>query len=132
MNKVVDEVDYALDYKKGHAQMAGRLMFLFGEPGDPDIGVVKRDNPVNDPDAAALAQQGYIIRGTTEGDGPIHGAEDVKRRDAVLASAQLVSTDWPTPAPDGWQVTLPGGTPGRCHPLTAPKDCTATAVEQLP
>lgn len=132
MDQEVDGVVYSQDYKAGHPKFAGRLMFLFGEPHDPDIAFVKDDNPTDSLDAAkALALKGYMLRGTTDYDPPKR-LESGPRRDAVLAAMHLVTTDWPTPAANGWVVTLPGGKPSRCHPLTGPVGCTAAAVEALP
>jgi hypothetical protein len=42
-----------------------------------------------------------------------------------------VSTDYEQPDPklgNGY-VTIPGGTPARCDPVTAPPDCTPSDVE---
>jgi hypothetical protein len=53
-------------------------------------------------------------------------------RDAALASgAHFVSTDYeePNPAFSSYVVTIPGGTPARCNPVTAPADCSPTDVE---
>jgi hypothetical protein len=133
MDKTVDDVAYGEDYRKGHAKYAGRLMFVFGEPSDPDIAFVKRDNPSDEAEVGGLVKAGYLVRGTAEGDvGPgLGGASDQARRAHTLATVHLVTTDWPqgAPGPNGWEVALPGGTSSRCHPLTAPVGCTATAIE---
>jgi hypothetical protein len=58
-------------------------------------------------------------------------AGDTSVRDAALAGgAHFISTDFPAPVDgiDYW-VDIPGGTPSRCNPITAPPECTAEAVE---
>ena len=35
----------------------------------------------------------------------------------------------PDPALSPFQVTIPGGTPGRCNPVNAPAGCTSSDVE---
>lgn len=139
MDKTIGEdVSVAEDYRKDHPKMAGRLMFLFGEPTDPDIAFVKRNDPSDVDEITSMVKQGYMMRGTVEGGDPQDHALDGPRRAAALAVLHLVTTDFPRAgtdmsgaAADGWTVTLPGGTPSRCHPLSAPKDCTAEAVEHL-
>lgn len=138
MDKAIDDAGpgqpatYAHDYLQGHAHAAGRLMFTFGEPDDEDVAFVKRDDP-DEKEAGDLAKAGYLLRGTAEGDvGPgLGGAKDQARRARVLATVHLVTTDWPhaAPGPNAWEVALPQGRTVGCHPLTAPKDCTGTAVE---
>ena len=64
-----------------------------------------------------------------------HGNEaragDLRRFEAALDSgAQLISTDFPSPPPGvDYAVDIPGGTPSRCNPLTAPPGCVAEDIE---
>ena len=53
-------------------------------------------------------------------------------RDAALAGgAQFVSTDYEVPDPrlGPYVVKIPGGTPARCNPVTAPPNCTSDDIE---
>jgi hypothetical protein len=53
-------------------------------------------------------------------------------RDTALAGgAQFVSTDYEVPDHrfGPYQVRIPGGTPARCNPVTAPPGCRPTEVE---
>ena len=44
----------------------------------------------------------------------------------------LISTDFPGPTMGlEYFVTIPGGQPSRCNPLTAPPDCTPADIEAL-
>ena len=63
-------------------------------------------------------------------------AGDTSVRDAAFASgAQFVSTDYPeavTGVPmtgPPYVVEIPGGTPSRCNPVTAPAECASTDIE---
>jgi hypothetical protein len=83
---------------------------------------------------ADLLAAGYIVRTRADDSGVEARANDPSRANAALASgAQLVSTDYPVPAPSGYVVSAPGR-PARCNPVNAPPDlpCTPQDVENLP
>lgn len=105
------------------------LMFVFGEPGDPDTAFVKADDPRSNPARITAAiTSGHIVR--TRADSEL--VPDTARRDAALASgAQLVTTDFPAAGPpaEGYAVWLEGGAPSRCNPVTAPLTCDAETLE---
>ena len=51
---------------------------------------------------------------------------------ALSGGAQIVSTDYEQPDPklgNGYTTRIPGGTPARCNPVTAPPGCKSTDVE---
>ena len=49
---------------------------------------------------------------------------------ALASGAQLVSTDYPAPVKGvNYVVEIPGGTPARCNPVTAPKECMSEWIE---
>ena len=109
-------------YRKLHPKLAGAVAFVFGEPGDPDVAAVLRDNPT-DASIAAIVQQGYLVR--TFPDPTL--AEGLA---ALASGAHVVSTDYPVErkwAP-GYVLTLPGGGPSRCNPVAALPGCTTAAV----
>ena len=76
-------------------------------------------------------RDGFLVRtmagtccGTTE-------QEDRAQLDDALASGAIfISTDYPDPV-DGsnFYVTIPGGAPFRCNPVTAPADCSSKDIE---
>jgi hypothetical protein len=86
------------------------------------------NDPLSDP-IRETVDAGLIVR--TRTDGFPKPADFAARREAALASAaQLLSTDFPVPTDDGdpgFQV--PGGTPSRCNPATAPDGCTSADIE---
>ena len=53
--------------------------------------------------------------------------------DASLASGtHFLSTNYPAVATDGsYFAQIPQGSPVRCNPVSAPAECTATALEHL-
>ena len=49
---------------------------------------------------------------------------------ALESGAHIISTDVPVPRDDvALHVEIPGGTPSRCNPVTAPAECTAASIE---
>ena len=124
------------DYVAGHPSLQGRVMFVDGNPGEPEAAFIKQNDPLADPNEIPdLIAKGYIVR--TRADSPTGEARtgDTTKRDAALASgATYVSTDYAVPDPDfgtGYVVTIPGGDPGRCNPTNAPSDCQSDALENL-
>lgn len=63
----------------------------------------------------ALTAAGALVR--TRGDDPDNRAR------ALDSSAQMISLD------DAEALALPGGTPSRCNPRTAPPECAAALIE---
>ena len=73
-----------------------------------------------------------VVRTRADADTVQARTNDTTMRDAALASgAQWVSTDYeePNPAFSPYTVQIPDGTPARCNPVTAPRDCRSTDVE---
>jgi hypothetical protein len=121
-------------YTDGDTDTTGRLLFPDGH-GDlalTDGAVDTINDPIVDIDAitAALAA-GHLVRTRTDEDSDQARALDYTMATAAFDSgAQFVSTDYPSPRQDtGYVVQIPGGTPSRCDPVTAPPDCTSEDVE---
>jgi hypothetical protein len=109
---------------------------LFFPDAMGDLGVEHAAfHSMNDPigradDIADVVGAGHLVRTRADADNVEPTAGDVTRRDAALASgAHFISTDWPEPADSGYVVTMPGGTPSRCNPLSAPPECTSSLIE---
>ncbi len=83
---------------------------------------------------AELVRAGHLVRTRADVDGDDARANDATRLTAALQSgAHYVSTDFPVPHPDtGYVVRMPGGTPSRCNPISAPSQCTSEALEHRP
>lgn len=119
-------------YTHGKKDLDGRLMFIDGEPSDPFAGILLFNDPVGQ--AALIGESvklGLIVRTRADSDNEEPFAGDTSKRDAAFASgAQLVSTDYPAPVEGvDYVVEVPGGTPSRCNPVTAPEGCTSEAIE---
>jgi hypothetical protein len=119
-------------YLQGHPSLEKRPMFVTAEERSPAAAVVKVDTP-DETRIQQLVKDGFIVRTRADADLVEPRANDVTRRDLALRSgAQIVSTDFevavPTIAGD-YVVQIPGGTPARCDPVNAPKNCRPSDVE---
>jgi hypothetical protein len=85
------------------------------------------DEPVeNEGTIRSEVAKGYIVR-TRADDLPTFGGDRWGKSKAALRSgAQIILTDYPAPwYIPGYDFEMPGGTPLRCNPVTAPKDAGA-------
>jgi len=141
LGKVRGKVYFTLDnegfrsaYLEGHPSLRGRIFFTPSSPGQDDAAFAKLNDPIADAAKikAALAAH-MIVRTRADSDTDEARRNDTKPREAALSGgAQLVSTDYEQPDPTlttGYVVKIPGGTPARCDPVTAPPGCTPTDVE---
>lgn len=116
-------------YTHGGKDLDGRLMFVESSPGDPFAAVLILNDPQGDQAAiqAGIAQ-GFLVRTFADGAGHVAEAEPAL---ALSSGANAVSTDYPEPSDSsmGYSLQIPGGTPSRCNPRSAPPECTAEAIE---
>jgi hypothetical protein len=124
-------------YLQGHPSLTGRILFTDSPTGQPEAAFVKENDPLADPlRIPDLVHAGYIVRTRADSDTDEARTNDTTARDAAIASgAQYVSTDYPVPNPDfgtGYFVEIPGGSPARCNPISAPAWCRSSALEALP
>lgn len=114
--------DVGAAYLKLHPRLEGAPAFVTGAPGDDDVAVVF-------PVGLSWAQvRGIVEKRYLVGVFPSPSSAD---GDAALASgAHVVLTDAPTPRDwlGGYSLSLPGGNPSRCNPVTAPTTCTTGQV----
>ncbi|MCC5954079.1 MAG: S-layer homology domain-containing protein [Acidimicrobiia bacterium] len=122
-------------YLDGHPSLEGRVMFSSGSaPGNPETAFIKYNNAVGSFDAIQSAiAAGYMVRTRADNDPQQTGDDLFDVRDTALASgAQFVSTDFPEEDPrqdTGYFVQMPGGTPARCNPISAPEWCEPQFIE---
>ena len=120
-------------YSSGGLHLKGRPMFLSGDEGKPYSATLSFNS--SDTDEAkilAAAKAGYLIRARADSPGDEDAKKNsTKKRDAALrAGAHLISTDYPAKvAGIEYVMKIPGGTPARCNPITAPAACTAADLE---
>ncbi len=113
-------------YTRGGAGLAGRLAFIDSAPADAFAGVAIVNDAKDSAAIDAALAAGMLVRvfGAAVGDDPADN-------EAALASgAHVLSTDYPGVEPDPVRaLTIPGGTPSRCNPRTAPPDCRPEDIE---
>lgn len=143
LGAVRGQVLFALDngggvrdtYVADHPSLAGRVMFTDSPPGTPEAAFAKRNDPF-DASIPGLVTAGYVVRTRADGDTVEARSGDTAPRDAALASgAQWVSSDYPVENPafgTGYAVQIPGGSPARCNPVSAPAACRAPGLEPQP
>ena len=131
---LLDNEGYRAVELQGHPSLQGRILFAPSKPGEEDAAFAKENDPVGDAAAikAALAAN-MLVRTRADSDTVQARANDTTARDAAFAGgAQIVSTDYefadPRFAAYG-AVSVPGGKPARCNPVTAPPACTPLDVE---
>lgn len=111
-------------YTRNHTSLSGRILFAQAAPSDPYAAIAILNDPLGD--AAAIAEAiaaNMLVRTFVDG--------TQEARDAAMTNGvHFLTTDFPAPV-DGmaYFFELPGGTPSRCNPVTAPANCTSEAIE---
>lgn len=127
----IDRTDALRDvYTHDLHDLDGRLAFIDSAVGDPFAGVMIL-NDASSPGVPAAVRAGYLVRvfSWTASDAVLDPAVTAM---GLASGAQVISTDFPDTARGGIEgVRIPGGTPSRCNPLTAPSGCTSQAIENL-
>lgn len=135
---VLDETGRKLDaYRQGHPSLRGRAMFADAPEESPEAAVHIVNQPLEQNEQIRrLVEAGYMVRTRADANTVEARTGATERRDAAFASgAHVVSTDYYRPDPDfgtGYEVSLPGGGPGRCNPVTAPETCEREDVVVTP
>ncbi len=122
--------DIARAYTHEHSSLEGRLIFPQAVPGDAWAAIAVLNDPDDKTIPSALAAN-MLVRTRADSGGNEAVANDKTRFEAALASgAHFITTDFPAPvdAHDYW-IEIPGGTPSRCNPASAPAECTSKAIE---
>lgn len=130
----LDNDDLRTAYAEGHPSLQGRVMFTDGDPGTPESAYIGQNNAASPPGKVdELVKKGYVVRTLPDPDDVMIGKTDTERRDVSIKSgANWLSTNYPVPDPSvgvTYTVTVPGGTPGRCNPVTAPPSCKPSDIE---
>jgi hypothetical protein len=120
-------------YRAGRPSLEGRVLFTPSSPGEDDAAFAKLNDPIGDGARIQKAlRANMMVRTRADADTVQSRTNDTTMRDAALASgAQWVSTDYEVPnlAFSPYTVSIPGGTPARCNPVTARPSCRSTDVE---
>jgi hypothetical protein len=119
-------------FLQGHPSLERRAMFVTADAQSPAAAVIKMDDP-DEAKIQALVKEGFIVRTRADADLIEARNHDTSRREVALRSgAQIVSTDFEVAVPaigGDYVVQIPGGTPARCNPVNAPKNCRPSDVE---
>ena len=119
-------------YTHNNADLNGRVAFVDSAPTDPFAGIAIINNPTRTAEINAALAARMIVRltGWTATDHELMTPQDP--RQLLPVGGHINSTDFPASAPGvtNW-MSIPGGTPSRCNPLTAPTGCTSAAIESL-
>lgn len=130
-----DDGKWRETYTEGGTSTAGRLLFpdAFGAIDLPFAAVHSINDPIGDvAQIHAAVDAGHLVRTRSDADNVEPAAGDTTRATAALASgAHFISTDYPPPKGEKYDfvVEIPGGTPSRCNPRSAPPGCTPAAIE---
>lgn len=123
--------DVLVTYAHDDAGLDGRRMFPFSGDTVWRHGVfLDYDVLTSAADIGYAVALGYMVR--TRGDDVPTAGDDYPARfqKALDSGAQLVFTDYPAPeASEGYDADMPGGTPARCDPVTAPPECAPELLE---
>ena len=133
MFSLLDSGEHRDAYVEPAANLAGRAIFVdSSETTNPFSAMFKMNNAQSDFDRVQeRVAAGFIITCNADSAGDDDAANASKRDDSLLSGAHFLSSDHP--ADDGgYFLDVPGGSPARCNPVTAPPDCTSDDIERLP
>jgi hypothetical protein len=128
---LADEGRHRTEYSRRGTSLAGRAMFVYGQDGPIDAIRNVPDPIRGEAEIRRLVRDGYLVRTEADEDGVEARVGDTTRVQAALRSgAQLISTDFPTPAgTTNYLVAIPTGEPSRCNPVVAGARCTPLDIE---
>jgi len=115
-------------YTRQLTSLDGRLMFIDSDPEHPFAAVrVLNDSIASREEIEDSVRAGFLVR--TRADGDVERQEGQVEA-ALESGAHIVSTDFPVPVEGGLAaVEIPGGTPSRCNPISAPSECASEDIE---
>lgn len=131
-----DGGDWRDAYTNSGTSTVGRACFAdaFGDAEAPFAAYHSMNDPVGSFDAIqATVAAGHLVRTRADSDSVEALLNDTTRFEAALASgAHFISTDYPATIGqpvNGYQLSIPQGTPSRCNPLIALPECTPSDIE---
>jgi hypothetical protein len=113
-------------YLADHPNLEGRVIFARGGVGEPWAAVVEGGS---DEDNRVAALAGYLVRRSADSAERSDEDNRAKAEGAMGSAAHFISSDFPYARDEGYWFDLPGGTPSRCNPITAPPECTSEDIE---
>ena len=128
---LLDRGAHRAAYLAEPAGPAGHLIFVTTDgPEDPNAAIFKLDNP-GSPEAVARVAEGFLVTSNVDSAEDTPEANAARRALALANGVHFLSSDFPAPSSpeDANWLAIPGGTPARCNPVTAPAVCDAAALE---
>ena len=121
-------------YTRNLSTTAGRVLFpdAYGDLELPIAAYHSINGPLGGFERIQrTVRAGHLVRTRADADVEQAQALDYRQFEAALESgAHFISTDFPFPGDETrYGVTIPGGLPSRCNPLTAPMDCLSEDIE---
>lgn len=111
-----------------------RVLFVLVNPGEfdePFAAVAKIDNPASRHIPRAL-EKGIIVGSNVGSASGSDEGNSRKLRSGLQGGVHLLTGDFPAPVKGrSYWFRMPGGTPSRCNPVTAPAGCTSAGIENL-
>lgn len=121
--------EISIAYAGEGGTLEGKVAFPSSRAGDPFAGFMVI-NEVRDERAIEAVRAGFLVRVRAEDLRELFN-EGVDRAEAALETgAQIISTDFPVRREElDYFFSIPGGTPSRCNPITAPEECESEWIE---
>ncbi len=118
------------DYTADGTSLAGRVMFVRAGIDGPLSSILKHGSAADQ--LAALAAN-LLVGDNAGGAGSEDAEAELQVNQGWSNGVHFLATDFPAPVSEReFVLELPGGTPSRCNPHTAPAGCTSQAIENLP
>lgn len=126
---MLNNVERAEEYAHDGESLAGRVMFV-NAGMDHDLTAIWKHG--NDAEQQAALDRGYLLGDNAAGAGSTVTEATAEVDAAWQRGVNFLATDFPAPL-TAWsfEFTLPGGSPSRCNPKTAPANCAASDIEDL-
>lgn len=126
--------DFASAYTEGGTTTEGRVLFpdAYGNLDHTYAAVHSMNDPKGGFDSIqSVVGAGHLVRTRSDSDSEEAKDGDYSKYEAALESgAHFISTDYPgEPYGSEYAVNIPGGTPSRCNPISAPPECTSEGIE---
>ena len=121
--------EISIAYAGEGGTLEGKVAFPSSRADDPFAGFMVI-NEVRDERAIEALRAGFLVRVRAEDLRELF-IEGVDRAEAALRTGgQIISTDFPVRREElDYFFSIPGGTPSRCNPITAPKECESEWIE---
>ena len=120
--------------RNGAGGLEGRIMFVLANPDEfdaPFAAVAKIDNPASRHIPVALGK-GIIVGSNVGSASGSDEGNSRKLRAGLEGGVHLLTGDFPAPVKGrSYWFRMPGGTPSRCNPVTAPAGCSSGKIENL-